>query len=147
MSFGTWVQNVENQVIALFTAEDQALIEFFGPLMAQVKAVALELGKEDLQAGLEVIKTAAIQSVVAAAAAPESDRVKVAETTFLAVGATEGIKAIHNAEAGAIKAAVAIVQTQAANAAAANLVSNTTATAIATGASTVGDLVQKQLGG
>lgn len=145
MSIGTWLTNIENKLMAFFSSEDKALIEFFGPLMAQVKEVAYELGKEDVQAGLQIIKDAAMASVVAAAAAPSDQRVKVAETTFLTVGAAEGISAIHNAEAGAIKAAVAIVQTQAAVAANTGLIDNTTAAVVSTGAQTVGDTITKSL--
>ncbi len=131
--------------MAFFSSEDKAIIEFFGPLMAQVKEVAYELGKEDVQAGLEVLKKAALASVAAAAVAPSDQRVKVAEATFLTVGAAEGIKAIHNAEAGAIKAAVAIVQSGASQAQTAGLVDGSTASVIKAGAETVGDTITKSL--
>lgn len=131
--------------MAFFSSEDKALIEFFGPLMAQVKQVAYELGKEDVQAGLQILKDAAMASVVAAAAAPSDQRVKVAEATFLTVGAAEGIKAIHNAEAGAIKAAVAIVQSGADQAQTSGLVDGSTASVIKAGAQTVGDTISKSL--
>lgn len=131
--------------MAFFSSEDKALIEFFGPLMAQVKQVAYELGKEDVQAGLQILKDAAMASVVAAAAAPSDQRVKVAEATFLTVGAAEGIKAIHNAEAGAIKAAVAIVQSGADQAQTSGLVDDSTASVIKAGAQTVGDTIMKSL--
>jgi hypothetical protein len=145
LSIGSWFTNIENRLLAFFSAEDKAIIEFFGPLMAQVKDVAYELGKEDVQAGLEVLKKAALASVAAAAVAPSDQRVAVAETTFLTVGAAEGIKAIHNAEAGAIKAAVAIVQTQAAAAVGSGTIDAATGAVIGTGAQTVGDTILKSL--
>lgn len=147
MTIGTWLTGVESQLLGFFSSEEKAIIEFFGPLMAQVKEAALELGKQDLQVGLQIIKDAALQSVVAAATAPAGTQVQVAEATFLKVGAVEGITAVHNAEAGAIKAAVAIVQTQAAAAAAANTISTASSTTISAVADTVGDTIQKSLGG
>jgi hypothetical protein len=109
MSIGTWFKDTQKTVLGWFTPEEAAILEFFHPLMLQVKAEALKLGKDNLQVGLNILKDAAISAAMAAATAP-GDKVAAAETAFLTTGASEGIVAIHNAEAGAIKAAVAIVQ-------------------------------------
>jgi len=108
----TWFDHQKNAFLAWFSKEDKALITFFGPLMLQVKAVALQLGKNDLQVGLKILEDAAFAAVTAAVTAPPGTNVAVAETIFLQILIKEGITAIHNAEAGAIKAAVAILQQQ-----------------------------------
>lgn len=148
MSFGTWFGSIgsavgsvgstiaypfvasANFVVALFTHEEKAILDFFGPLIEQVKAEALVLGKNDLQAGFQVLKDAAMAAVVAAENAPAGKKVATAEAEFITVMAQEGLDAVHNAEAGLIKAAVAIIQTNlaAANTTASNTTSNTTPT-------------------
>lgn len=140
MSFNTFLSNIYETVKSWFLTEEAAIIEFFGPLMIQVKDAALELGKGDLQVGLQVIQHAALAAVTAAATAKDN-KVEAAEAAFLAVGASEGIVAIHNAEAGAIKAAVAIIQQQAA----AHL-NPVTAVAVGQAADSVGDEILKKLG-
>jgi hypothetical protein len=109
-------------VIGIFTHEEKEIIDFFTPLIEQVKAAAIQLGKDDLQAGFQVLKDAAMAAVVAAENAPAGKKVATAEAEFLTVLTQEGLDAVHNAEAGLIKAAVAIIQ---ANEAAANTSSNT----------------------
>ena len=112
MTIGTWIARVEGGFMKAFTSDEQAVIEFLTPLAKQIEASAVALGKQDVQAGLQVLKDAAMSAVQAGATALANgaDPVKAAEAQFLVTGAAEGVTAIHNAESGAIKAAVAIVQ-------------------------------------
>ncbi len=112
MNIGDWIHTQENAVLGWFKEEDRAVINFFAPLMLQFKAAAIKLGKDDLAAGLKVLEGAALKAVTAAALAPPGTQVAAAELAFLTELASAGIAAIHNAEAGAIKAAVAILQSQ-----------------------------------
>lgn len=131
MGIGTWFHNVGatvaapieaigNTILGWFSTDEKAIIDFFTPLLEQVRAQALIIGKNDLAAGLQVIKDAAMAAVIAAENAPAGQKVAMAEAEFLTVAASEGITAVNNAEAAAIKAAVAIIQTTP------NFVANTT---------------------
>src|SRR6185369_15970834 len=95
------VSNTTRTVQGWFSPEEKLIIEFFTPLMQQVEQSAISLGKGELQVGLQILKDCAIAAVAAAATSPNP--VVAAETAFLATGAIEGVTAIHNAEAGAIK--------------------------------------------
>ena len=108
----TTIEQIINWVEAEFTSDEAAVMAFLAPLGSQILAAAKALGKADVQAGLQVIKDTAISAVAAGAAAAASggNAVQAAEAAFLATGASEGLVTIHNAEAGAIKAAVAIAQ-------------------------------------
>jgi hypothetical protein len=117
---------------SLFSNEEKAVLEFFAPLIKQVKDEAVKLGKGELEAGLRILKDAALQAAMAAAVAPPGTKVAIAEATFLRVGISEGITEIHNAEAGAIKAAVAIVQQEQAAVAAVAAAANVAITATPT---------------
>lgn len=111
MTIGTWFAEEEAKVGAWFTNEEAQLIQFFGPLFKQIIAAGEALGKQTIQQGVQVILDAATKAVTTAASAPAgSNIVQVAEQTFLATAQSEGVIVIHNAEAGAIKAAVAIAQ-------------------------------------
>ena len=121
MGIGSFLKGVGGAVVAPFKAissvimgwfysEEKAIIEFFTPLLLQIKAEALIIGKDNLAAGLKVLQDSAMAAVIAAQNAPAGQKVAMAEAEFLAVAASEGITAIHNAEAAAIKAAVAILQ-------------------------------------
>lgn len=142
MSLNTFLTNVYNTVKSWFQTEEAQIIEFFGPLMVQVREVALELGKQDLQVGLGILRDAALGAATAAATAPTGSKVEVAEAAFLSIVTAEGITAIHNAEAGAIKAAVAIIQQQAAA-----TLNPVAAVTVGQAADTVGDEILKKLGG
>jgi len=87
-------------------------IAFLTPLGQQIEATALALGKQDLAAGLQVLKDSvatAVQAGATAIAAGQSP-VAAAEASFLTTAAGEGKVALSNAESGAIKAGVALVQ-------------------------------------
>lgn len=113
MNIGTWFKSATNKVKSYFLPADQQVIQFFTPLMNQVKEQALILGKDNLAIGLKILKDAAIAGALAGVSAPPGAKVLAAEAAFLRVGVTGGITAIHNAEAATIKAAVAIIQTAA----------------------------------
>ena len=104
------IVNAGRWVTSLFSPSEKLILEFFQPLIKQVRDEALVLGKNDLNEGLRILKDAALAAAMAGALAPPGTKVAVAEAMFLKVGASEGITAIHNAEAAAIKAAAAIVQ-------------------------------------
>lgn len=129
---GTWLVETEKALLAFFSPEEKLIIEFFGPLMEQVKNEALKVGLDDLQLGLGILKAAALAAASAAEnAGPGVDKVKAAEDAFIATGKT-GITEVsntvtssattlyqttlNNAEAAAIKAAVAMIQTATVNA-------------------------------
>lgn len=114
MSIGSWLNVQKNAVVGWFSPDEKALFDFFHPLMVQVKTTALTLGKGDLQVGIQILEHAALGAATAAITAPPGTQVPAAEAAFLSIVAKEGISAIHNAEAGAIKAAVAIIQNTAA---------------------------------
>ncbi len=116
MTIGTWFKAEETKVAAFFTTEEQAVIDFLTPLANQIYQTALVLGKQDLAAGLQVLKDSVVTAVTAGATAIAAGQspVTAAETTFLTTAAGEGKTALSNAEAGAIKAGVAIVQQAAA---------------------------------
>jgi len=112
-----WFTDAEKKVVSkvssLWSNEDAALLAFMTPLLQQIKATALQLGKDNLQAGIGVLQNAAVTAAVAAATAPPgTNKVTAAEAAFLQAVASQGITVIHNAEAAAIKAAVAMIQTQ-----------------------------------
>lgn len=110
MSFFTWLGKVKSYIRNwLASPEDAAIIEFFGPLIDQVKAAALKAGKDNLNVGIEILKEAAVVAVLEAQKSG-ADKVKVAEETFVRIVKERGIESIENAEAGLIKAAVAIIQ-------------------------------------
>ena len=105
-----------------FTSEEQLVMTEFQPLVAQIIASVNALGKATFAEGFQVLKDAASAAVSAGAAAALSGNpavaVSAAEAAFLTTGASEGITAVHNAEAGLIKAAVAAAQTASATLAA-----------------------------
>lgn len=92
-------------------------IAFLTPLGQQIEADALVLGKQDLTAGLQVLKDSVTTAVAAgtAAIAAGQNPVQAAESTFLTTAAGEGKTALSNAESGAIKAGVALAQQAAAS--------------------------------
>jgi hypothetical protein len=92
------------------------VIDFMTPLMQQVQAKAMELGKQDLAAGLQVLKDAVATAVASGSAAilAGQNPVQAAEATFLTTAAGEGQVALNNAESAAIKAGVALAQQAAA---------------------------------
>jgi hypothetical protein len=92
--------------------EDVALLRFFGPLISQVREIALKVGKDNLAIGLDILQDAAIQAVLEAKSAGEgANKVVIAEKTFIEIVKNRGLDAVGNAAAGMIKAAVAILQT------------------------------------
>ena len=97
-----------------FTNEEQIVMAEFEPLVVQIVAAVKALGKATFDEGFQVFKDAAKAAVDAGAAAALSGNpaavVSSAEAAFLTTGASEGVTAIHNAEAGLIKAAVATAQ-------------------------------------
>lgn len=95
-----------------FSDEEKQILEFLAPLVKQIRDEALKLGNDNVQAGLAIIENAALAAATAAVSAPPGTQVAAAEAAFLQIAATQGVTAIHNAEAAAIKAAVAIIQTQ-----------------------------------
>jgi hypothetical protein len=106
----SWWSKTKAKVKAWFgSPEDLIIIEFFGPLMQQVKSAALKVGQDNLVIGLAILKEAAIAAVLEAQAAGD-DKIKVAERTFIKIVKEKGITAMDNATAGLIKAAVAILQ-------------------------------------
>ena len=109
-------QQAINWVEQEFTTEEQAVLDFLTPLANQIAQTALTLGKQDLAAGLQVLKDSVTTAVAAGATAIASGQnpVTAAETTFLTTAAGEGKTALDNAESGAIKAGVAIAQQAAA---------------------------------
>lgn len=104
----TWIKT---KVVGWFISkEQQKLNEFFGPLINQVKEAALKVGKENLDVGLDILKEAALAAALSAATAKTGEKTKAAEKVFLDIVKAKGLVAIHNAEAGIIKAAVAMIQ-------------------------------------
>lgn len=99
-----------------FSSEEKAVMDFLTPLANQIYHTALTLGKQDVAAGLTVLKDSVTTAVAAGATAIAAGQnpVVAAETAFLTTGAGEGITALSNAESGAIKAGVAIAQQAAA---------------------------------
>ena len=112
----TTIQQLINWVEAEFETDEQAVMAFLAPLGHQILAAAKTVGKATVQEGLQVIKDTAAAAVAAGATALAAGQnpVEAAEAAFIATGSAEGLTAIHNAEAGAIKAAVAIAQAAAA---------------------------------
>jgi hypothetical protein len=110
--FENWIANETALVSAAFTADEAAVMKFLAPLGAQILAAAKSIGKATAQEGLQVIIASATSAVAAGAAAQASggNAVQAAEEAFVASATTAGITVIKNAEAGAIKAAVAIAQ-------------------------------------
>ena len=117
MSVFTWIGNEAHAVWTALSAEEQALVSYFGPLFTQIETTALAVGKQDFQAGLQVLTDGVTTAVAAGAAAAASggNAVTAAETTFVSTVSSEGITAVHNSIAGLIKAGVAIAQTAAAD--------------------------------
>lgn len=127
-TFGELWEKIKNYIISWFAKDEKILLDFFAPLLAQVKEQALILGKQDLQAGIAILQNAAMKAVLAAEQAPDgTDKVKAAEEAFIkttqeqgGVLATQvqghveqiGKTVLNNAEAAAVKAAVAIIQNQ-----------------------------------
>lgn len=110
--FETWVSTEWQALEGTFKSDEEAVMAFLAPLGQQILNTAEALGKATVQDGLKVIVDASKQAVEAGAVAAASgqDAVAAAEETFISVGASEGLVAVKNAEAGAIKAAVAIAQ-------------------------------------
>lgn len=113
-------------VLSWFKKDEKILLDFFSPLLDQVKEQAMVLGKQDLEAGLILLQKAAMAAVVAAENS-SGDKIKAAEEAFVAEiqnsggqlaaqvkGQVSGLQQVilSNAEAAAIKAAVAIIQSQ-----------------------------------
>ena len=135
--FKNWLATEEGALSAAFTVAEADLVNYFGPLFKQILAQAETLGKGDVQAGLQVLKDAVTQAVGAGATAIAAGQnpVTAAEAQFVSTTVTEGVTAVNNAEAGLIKAGVAIVQANAAGAAAAvvTAIGDATGTTPATG--------------
>lgn len=119
MGITSWLSKAQKAVYdwsaklaKIFTPEDEPLLVFFSPLIKQVKEEALRLGKNNLQVGLDILKEAALKAAAEAASAPSGMKSRAAEEIFLEILRTKGVTAIHNAQAGLIKAAVAIIQAQ-----------------------------------
>ena len=112
MTFQAWLAGEVQDVEDFFTTEEAAVFKYVGPLVSQVVTQAKVIGKGDFAAGLKVLTDSVTTAVAAGAesAATGGNAVQAAESSFLATGAAEGISAIHNAEAGLIKAGVAIAQ-------------------------------------
>lgn len=108
-----WYDKIKTKVTSwFFKPEDNPILDFFGPLIDQIKAAALKAGKDNLQIGLDILKDAAIAAALEAqAAGPGANKIQIAEKAFLRIMKEKGFDAIENAEAGLIKAAVAIIQT------------------------------------
>ena len=108
----TTIDQLIKWVEAEFTTDEQAVMAFLAPLGQQILASAKSLGKATVQEGLQVIKDTATAAVSAgaAAAATGGNAVQAAEAAFISIGTSEGLTAVHNAESGAIKAAVAIAK-------------------------------------
>ena len=109
MTIGTWLTaeeaalaqlatEGEAKVAAVFTSEEAIIVQFFGPLIKSIIA-----------AGGQVVLDSAMAAATAASTA-SGDKVAAAEAAFVAQGTSEGLTVVHNAEAGAIKAAVAVLQ-------------------------------------
>jgi hypothetical protein len=127
MGLSTWLNNAKlavltwaNKLAKIFSPEDEPLLIFFAPLIKQVKEEALKLGKNNLQVGLDIMKEAAMTAATVAATAPSGQKARAAEEIFIEILRTKGVTAIHNAQAGLIKAAVAILQSQIAEATSSN---------------------------
>ena len=116
MSLSTFIAKEVTAVEGFFTSEEALVVQFLGPLAMQIVAAVEALGKATFAEGLQVLKDAAMAGVAAGAeaAATGGNAVTAAEAAFVATGSTEGLVVVHNAEAGAIKAAVAIAQANAA---------------------------------
>lgn len=114
---GTWIKTEENKIVGIFQTDEAMVIAWAQPLIAQIVASANALGKATFAEGLQVLKDAAEAAVKAGAEALPTGNVEAvgaaAAAAFLATGASEGITVIKNAEAGAIKIAVAAAQTAA----------------------------------
>lgn len=110
MGIGAWISKEEHKIVAFFKQEEADVVHFLTPLVKQILDAAQALGKETLSEGVAVILNAATKAATTAATAT-GDKVAVAEAAFLDVVKTDGVTVIHNAEAGAIKAAVAVLQT------------------------------------
>jgi len=126
MAVGNWFEDTEKAIVAFFSSEEKLLLEFFGPLLEQVKNEALKVGLDDLKLGLDILKAAALAAAEAAEGAPAGvDKAKLAEEAFVSTTKAEAQKVantvvasatglyqntVNNAEAAAIKAAVAIIQ-------------------------------------
>lgn len=110
---GAWFSTEEQKILTLFSHDEAVVMQFLSPLATQIIAAAKALGKETITEGLQVLLGAA-QVAAAAGATAEltgQDPIKAAETSFLETTSAQGITVLRNAEAGAIKAAVAIAQT------------------------------------
>ena len=99
MSIGTWFATEEGKLAAWFTDEEAIVLKFFGPLVKQIVA-----------AGGQVVLDSAMAAATAATSAPAGTQVAAAEAAFLTTAAGEGLTTLHNAQSGAIKAAVAVLQ-------------------------------------
>lgn len=112
MNVFNWIGNEAHALWVGLSAEERALLTYFTPLFKQIETTAITVGKQDFQAGLQVLTDGVTTAVAAgaAAAATGGNAVAAAETQFVATLTTEGITAVKNAEAGLIKAGVAIAQ-------------------------------------
>ena len=119
--FENWIATETNIVGAYFTSDEAAVMKFLAPLGAQILEAAKSIGKATVQDGLAALVATATAAVSAGAQAAASggNAVSAAEDAFIATGTSQGLTVIHNAEAGAIKAAVAIAQSTMASAQAA----------------------------
>lgn len=94
----SWFKDEEAKIVAWFTNEEAIVIKFFEPLVKSIVA-----------AGGQTVLDAAMAAATAASTA-SGDKVAAAEAAFVTTGTAEGLTVVHNAEAGAIKAAVAVLQ-------------------------------------
>lgn len=109
MTFSSWIKDEVTVVENWFTDEEAGVVKFFGPLVQQIIAAGAALGKATVADGVKVILDGAMSAATSAATAT-GDKVATAEAAFVSTVSTEGLTVVHNAEAGAIKAAVAIIQ-------------------------------------
>ena len=111
-TFSSWLSGEIQEIEGFFTSAEAALAKYFGPLFQQILTTAETLGQGDAALGLQVLTNAVTTAVAAGATAAASgaDAVSAAESTFVSTLNTQGITAVHNAEAGLIKAGVAIAQ-------------------------------------
>lgn len=109
-----WMALEEAKVIGIFKSEEAQVIEWAKPLIAQIVASVEALGKTTFTEGLQVLKDAAEAAVQAGAATLATGNLEAvgaaATAAFIATGASEGLTVVKNAEAGAIKIAVAAAQ-------------------------------------
>ena len=112
MSVLSWIERVIGGVEKEFFADEKLVLAYMAPLADQLLVKAKQLGKNDVAAGLQVLKDSVAVAVAAGATAAAAGQSPVAasEAAFLTTTAGEGLTALHNAEAAAIKVGVAEAQ-------------------------------------